>query len=190
MVLAEDGWTSSLLAGTARAADLQRVISPFGWARFTTNGGVREAAAGSAHAGALAALYGSLKEWQSQWVDMSDGVNGFGLEADLGKLAAAAGSNVSWKGVSWPTYGSLPVVLLPAADSLEGDGSLPCAAAELPTNASCRAAAQGLYAQQVVAYMGSLSSNVTVQVMPGGRWYPLQAADSTAAALLTHFVNC
>jgi pimeloyl-ACP methyl ester carboxylesterase len=166
--------------------NILRAVTPFAWGRLIT-----QQPPGYKYAPALSALYGGNKAWQSQWVEVLGIAAGNGVGADLARLA---GNSSQWHGAGWPSYGSKPLLLMPAAQTLEGEGGVPpgCGLA-LASNASCQAAAlaapRAWYAKLYLAYQQSLSSNTTLLPVPGGHGATSDSPQLLADALLAKFAG-
>ncbi len=181
--------------------NILRAVTPFAWARFITQQPV-----GYKYAPVLSALYGGNKAWQSQWIEVLGIAAGNGVGPDLARLA---GNGSQWHGTSWPSYGSKPVLLLPAAKTLEDEGGVPpddwrlalegksglpsgCGLA-LASDANCQAAAlaapRAWYAKLYLAYSLSLSSNATLLPLPGGHSMVTDSPQLLADALLAKFAG-
>jgi pimeloyl-ACP methyl ester carboxylesterase len=145
------------------ATDAMRALTPLAWARFIT----LKPEDGSYWKGAMNAAYGNNKEWHSQFVELYSAAKGYSPPlAD--RLTELAGRVSFWQGVSWPSLGSKPVLLLPAAATL----ALPVGCdKDFETNASCQADILGrstaFYPKLYLAYKDTMSTNTTLTVLVG-----------------------
>lgn len=192
--------TTSYYGSVASVTDVLRAVTPLAWGRFITS----VSKPGQAYGAATAALYGNNKEWHAQWVEV---------------LAMAAGSSTAdtltllsdravWYGAGWPDLGSKPVMLMPAENTLK----LPAGcASNFGSSATCQQAVQNakqwctstdegrvrgqrcvsdmVYADLYVAYLHSLSSNTSLDVMPGDHSFPWADPDVSAEKLLVSFAG-
>ncbi|KIZ05245.1 hypothetical protein MNEG_2711 [Monoraphidium neglectum] len=191
--------------GILGAIDAYRAATPFAWPRFGTGTAAVKQRIDPENGAALAALYGSNKEWEAQYVDFSATMSHPTITDDL---VALSGRPAFWPDASaaaprgpiagWPSLGAKPLLLMPASETLApgergGGAALPCAAGELVANASCQAAvlaSPGLwYAKLYLSYLSTLSSNATLAVMEGGHDFPWVDAQRTAAALIAKFAG-
>jgi pimeloyl-ACP methyl ester carboxylesterase len=166
------------------ASDLLRVVTPLAWSRFITM-----KPATSSWLAAMNAAYGSNKVWHSQWVELLSMAQPT-ITPLADELSKRSGRARFWNGVSWPSLGAKPVLLLPAAKTL----NLPagCDPATLATDTACQAKvaadAKNYYANLYLVYKDTLGTDVTLSPLPGDHavW---QDAPDVANALLAKFAN-
>jgi pimeloyl-ACP methyl ester carboxylesterase len=180
---ADDMFTGS--PGMLFTLNILRAATPFAWARFIT-----QQPAGYKFAPVLSALYGGNKAWQSQWIEVLGIAAGNDVGPDLVRLAV---NRSQWHGSSWPSYGSKPVLLLPATKTLEDVGVPPGCGLALASDANCQAAAlaapKAWYAKLYLAYSLSLSSNATLLPVPGSHGFVTESPQLLADALLAKFAG-
>uniref|UniRef100_A0A383VZY8 AB hydrolase-1 domain-containing protein n=1 Tax=Tetradesmus obliquus TaxID=3088 RepID=A0A383VZY8_TETOB len=175
--------------------DIVRAVTPLAWARFIT----MNSGGSYPYQGARNAMYGNNKEWHAQWVVIASEVHGVAATSD--QLADVAynlsGGTVSnlFHGTAWPDFSPKPVLLLPAEKTLAPGVPGSCDVFALPTDAACRSQVasctdkQCVYPSLYVRYLQTLSSNVSMTVMPGGHEFPWATYKETAAALLAKFAG-
>lgn len=142
---------------------------------------------------------GNNNNWQSQWIALRTAVYGVTDSSDmLSDLAYnMSGGRVEnlWHGTSWPVISPKPVLLLPAEKTLEQGIPGGCNVYELPTDSVCQRKVADckdmkcVYPNLYVRYLQTISSNISMIVMPGTHGYPKDSYKETAAALLDKFTG-
>lgn len=132
---------------------------------------------------------------QAQWLAVKASLAGV---PDISDLLSDLGAQF-WQGTGWPTLGAKPVLLLPAAETLRPGLPDGCDPLTLPTDATCQANVGALvgaggiaatfYPDLYLTYLRTLSSNVTMVVMPGAHSFPTRACRATAEKLLEKFAG-
>jgi pimeloyl-ACP methyl ester carboxylesterase len=168
--------------------DVLRAISPLAWARFITNTG---ASSNYTYAGASDAVYGNNKEWQAQWVLIHAANNGV---EDMSDQLSRLGGRRFWQGTGWPNFGAMPVLLLPAAGTFKPWLPPGCTPETLVANTTCQAEvladpAAHIYPHLYLSYFDTLSSNVSMVVMPGAHSFPSVVPQLAADRLLEKFAG-
>lgn len=144
-------------------------------------------------------LAGNNKEWQAQWVLIGWSLHGIADNSDvLSDLAYnMSGGTVEnlWHGTAWPVISPKPVLLLPAEKTLQPGIPDGCNVFDLPNNRDCQNKVAActekkcVYPSLYVRYLQTLSSNVSMKVMPGAHSFPTDSYKETAAALLNKFAG-
>eukprot|EP00775_Hariotina_reticulata_P011282 gene11282-11432_t len=184
-----------LTADRLALVDIVRAITPFAWARFITmssDGRDRYLGAGNA-------VYGNNKEWQVQWLGIAAAVQGVTDTSDILSDLAYTLSNGTvanvWHGTAWPDLSPKPVLLLPAEKTLQPGMPGGCDVSDLPSSLVCQnsalacQSAQCTYPNLYVTYLRTLSSNTSMQIMPGNHGDPSVSYQVVADALLQKFVG-
>lgn len=170
---------------------------PFAWPRLATGTSASKSAEDPTYGPAVAAMYGGNKLWQAQYADVNGQARYGSVDDDV---TALAGRPPFWPATNglppttaWPDFGDKPVLLLPAAETLEGGGALPCTAAQLAADAACQAQVLGApklwYPKLYLSYADTLGINTTLQPMEGDHSFPYKHANETAALLVAHFAG-
>jgi hypothetical protein len=108
----------------------------------------------------------------------------------------SGGAPVSlWHGVGWPDLSPKPVLLLPAASTLQPSMPAGCDVTKLPQDAVCQGKVAACsdrictYANLYVNYLSTLSSNISMRVMPGSHGFVTDSYKETATELLQKFAG-
>lgn len=164
--------------------DITRAVTPLAWARFIT-GTSSKGGPGFIYGPQMAAAYGNNKEWHSQWVEVLSMAAGMSSADDVTTIA---GRKV-WQGVGWPSFGSKPVLLPPASNTL----ALPAGcASSFATNVTCRTSTLAdpmqWYAKVYLAYKDTLSSNTTL-VITGEHSFVWDKPQAAVTEMLAKFAG-
>lgn len=165
---------------TLQIINLMRSVTPLGWPRF-----IHKAPSSYKYQKMLLAQYGSNKEWQGQWA-------AFRSQDDLDEELSAMAGRTFWYGRGWPSFGAMPVLVLPARDSIESamkqHAKLDCDFREKSCQEAVLAVAGKPYGPKLqLAYAATLSSNATLTVVDGKHDYPWAMAKVLAELLESKF---
>eukprot|EP00775_Hariotina_reticulata_P011549 gene11549-11692_t len=186
---------NTMNAALQSITDAVRAITPFGWARFIT---MKQD--GMPYRSQINAAYGNNKEWHAQYAAVASAVHGSvipgpDLLTDLAYNTSGGASVSLWHGVGWPNLSPRPVLLLPAESTLRPSMPVGCDVIQLPQDAVCQSKIAACvnrvctYANLYVNYLSTLSSNISMKVMPGNHGFVTESFKETAAELLQKFAG-
>lgn len=167
---------------------LLRAIAPFAWTRWIP--GDHKQFTGYWYRDVVRALYGSNKASQGRWGEWSTlfGSLPDSLDEQLTLLSQRDGF---WYGTGWKDFSPRPVLIMPAATSLESAGcditQTDCQ--QLVLSSEMPFLYMAFKPKQVLVYASTLSDNATLHVMPGDHTYPWANASGAAAMLLAKFAG-
>lgn len=170
---ASDGIISAIIS-------LVRAITPLGFTRA-----IHTAEPGYMFGQAARALYCNNKEWQGQWAEFNAASPGE-LDAFLTERAAAQGIKGIFYGNAWPSFGSIPVIVMPASATLQLSCNVSLPACQQEVLDAPMSNQTMIYAQAAVLYAQTLSTNGTLYVVEGNHGFP-SLQDKLTAGVLSNF---